>query len=456
MWFGPVSGQTPKQWLQHSLLASIIIVGLAVATAFQATEQSLTKSLRIIVIGAGICGLSAAIWLRRAGHEVTLIDREGPGAGASFGNAGLLAGWAVVPVNTPGLLARAFKYLRDPQAPLFLQWGQLPRLAPWLRQLVANSGEQPARRTVDALIPLLTDCVVQHHALTRGTKAAEWVKESDFNYAYESRAAYESDSFDWAMRRQAGLVPEVIEGPVVQEIEPMLGDNIRCLVRLRGHGHIHDTASYMAALAEVLRDEGGTFRQAEAHDITLSDGRVTSVETDQGRLPCDHAVLAAGIWSKTLMRKLGVPVLLEAERGHHLHLRNPSQLPNSPMILGKGKFGVTPMATGLRCAGTVELGSVDAGPSRAPLELIRTQVSKYFPRLEYDTADEWVGFRPSTPDCLPLVGEIGQTGVHAAFGHQHIGLTAGPKTGRIIADLISGRTPNLDLAPYSATRFTRA
>ena len=408
---------------------------------------------KIIVIGAGICGLSSAIWLRRAGHEVTLVDKDGPGAGASFGNAGLLAQWAVVPVNTPGLITTGLKYLLNPQAPLFMQWSYFPRLIPWLIRFASNANDRDTRRMVTGLAPILGDSLDQHIALTRGTRAEKWVTASDFSYAYESRADFEEDAYSWAIKREAGYVPELTLGAAVQEAEPMLGPTIQCLATLRGHGHILNPGAYMADLALVLQEEGGVYRQAEVRDITLTDGRITGVETDHGPMPCDAAVLAAGIWSKPLMRKLGLNVPLEAERGYHLHFSNPSQMPRHPLMIASGKFAVNPMDHGLRCAGTVELGGISKGPSRAPLDLIRRGAARAFPDLTYDGVEEWMGFRPSTPDSLPLIGEIGRTGVHAAFGHQHIGLTAGPKTGRIVADLISGARPNIDLAPYDANRF---
>ena len=408
---------------------------------------------KIIVIGAGINGVSAAIWLRRAGHDVTLLDKDGPGAGASFGNAGLLAQWAIIPVNTPGLMKAGLKYLADPKSPLFLQWSYMPRLLPWLRKFLSHANEHGARRMIEGLIPIVTDSVEQHRALTHGTSAADFIALSDFSYAYESRAAFEADSYGWRFREEAGMAPELVEGAAVQEAEPILGPRIQCLAVTRDHGHILNPGSYLKALAQVLVEEGGTLKQAEVMDITLADGRITAVETDQGSLPCEHAVLAAGIWSKALTRKLGVRVPLEAERGHHLHLKNPSQMPRNPLMVTTGKFGVTPMSDGLRCAGTVELGSIEKGPSRKALDLIRHYIAQTFPDLTYDSAEEWLGFRPSTPDSLPLVGEFGQTGIHAAFGHQHIGLTAGPKTGRLVADLISGKRPNMDLSPYDANRF---
>lgn len=414
----------------------------------------MNRPRKIIVIGAGICGLSAAIWLRRAGHEVTLLDKTGPGAGASQGNAGLLAQWAVVPVNTPGVIATGLKYVFTPRAPLFLQWSYFPRLLPWLLKFAANANDRDTRRMAAGLVPLLGDSLDQHVALTRGTRAAKWIASSDFSYAYESRADFDAEAYGWAIKRAAGYLPEVITGAAVREAEPMLGPSIQCLATLKGHGHILDPGAYMADLVLALQEEGGTFRRAEVRDILLTDGRITGVLTDVGQMPCDAAVLAAGIWSKPLMRKLGLRVPLEAERGHHLHFKGPSQMPRNPLIIASGKFAVTPMAHGLRCAGTVELGGIAKGPSRRPLDLIRRVTARTFPDLTYESVEEWVGFRPSTPDSLPLIGEIGQTGVHAAFGHQHIGLTAGPRTGRMVADLISGTRPNIDLAPYDANRFS--
>lgn len=413
----------------------------------------MAKPKHIVVIGAGICGLSSAIWLRRAGHEVTLIDRDGPAAGASYGNAGLLAQWAMIPVNTPGIAKTGLKYMLDRNAPLFMQWSYFPRLIPWLLKFMSNATDAGVRRTVDGLMPMIGDSVEQHQALTRGTPAATWIETSDFTYAYGDRAAFDAESYGWKIRSDVGYTPQIIEGAAVRDAEPMAGPNINLLARIKGHGHITNPGAYCEALATVLASEGGTFRQATVQDFELSEGRITAVITDQGAMPCDHAVLAAGIWSKELMRKLGLKVPLETERGYHLHLKNPSQIPTTPMMMVKGKFGVNPMSTGLRCAGTVELGSHQAPPSKAPLDLIRKNIKWAFPDLHYDAAEEWLGFRPSTPDSLPLVGEIGHTGVFAAFGHQHIGLTAGPKTGRWIADLISEKRPNVDLSPYDANRF---
>lgn len=414
----------------------------------------MAQPLRIVVIGAGICGLSAAIWLRRAGHGVTLIDRDHPGAGASYGNAGLLAQWAVVPVNTPGLPLSALKYLASPGAPFRLSWRDLPVLAPWLLRFLGNATTARADHMIENIAHLVTDSVAQHHAMTRGTRAEKWVTQSDFAYAYGSRAGFEADRKSWDYKRRMGFAPELIEGPAVQEHDPALSPALGCLALLKDHGHILNPGAYMEDLARVLEDEGGRYLRAEARDIVLEGGRVSAVATEDGPLPCDRAVLAAGIWSEPLMRKLGLKVPLVAERGYHLHFREPSRMPRHPLMITAGKFVVNPMASGLRCAGTVELARPDRPPSRKPLKLIEGHVRRIFPNLTHAGVEEWMGCRPSTPDSLPLIGEIGTTGVHAAFGHQHVGLTAGPKTGRIVAALIDGQPPNMDLAAYDANRFS--
>jgi len=413
----------------------------------------MAQALRILVIGAGICGVSAAIWLRRAGHDVTLIDRDHPGAGASFGNAGLLADWAVAPVNTPDLPLTALKYLANPRSPLFVQWGALPRLAPWLWQYLRNSRPKRVARAVAALTALVGDSLAEHQTLTRGTRAERWIAKGPIGFAYPSRRAFDADATTWRIKRQAGFEPEIIEGAAIREVEPMLSSAIGCLALLREHGYILDPGSYLADLADVLRQEGGRYLQAEARDFVLEGGRIAAVDSDQGRLECDRAVVAAGILSEPLMRRLGLRVPLIAERGYHLHFRDPSQMPRMPMMISEGKFGVNPMATGLRCAGTVELGDTRKPAARAPLELIARHVARVFPGLEYSAVEKWMGFRPSTPDSLPLIGEIGHSGIFAAFGHQHVGLTSGPRTGRLVAALIGGQTPNIDLTPFDPGRF---
>jgi D-amino-acid dehydrogenase len=407
----------------------------------------------IIVIGAGICGVSTAIWLQRAGHRVILMDKGLPGMGASYGNAGLLAQWAVVPVTSPSLWRDAPRYLLNPNSPLFMKWSYFPKLLPWLARYLSHATDAKTRRIVANLVPLLGDAVDQHKSLVRGTALERWVSDSKLSYAYRSKAEFDADSYAWALKRTAGFEPTILVGGQVRESEPILGPAVQCLAVLEGQGHIVNPGQYVTELTSLFTARGGLFIQAEVLDLQKSGGRISRVETDKGSFECRHAVITAGIWSKELMKKLKLNVPLETERGYHVIFENPSRMPNNPMMIVAGKFVVTPMDMGLRCAGTVELGDHYAGPSKAPIRLLRRHAKDIFPDLTYSGVSEWMGFRPSTPDSVPLIGELGRSGIYVGFGHQHVGLTSGPKTGRLLAQMIDGTAPNMDMSPYDPARY---
>jgi len=408
----------------------------------------------VVVIGAGIVGISSAIWLRRAGLDVTVIDRGAPGTGTSHGNGGVLAACATVPVTAPGMIRKAPGMLLNSDFPLFLRWSYLPRLLPWLRQYLGAANDADTRRIAQGLTPITSDAVEQHKALADDLGLGGWVNDSDYCFAYANRAAFEAESYTWSLRRDAGFVPEFISGPDVQDYEPALGPEITFIAKMKQHGFIRNPGGYVRVLAKAFTDMGGTLREAEVKDVELTDGKATSVLTTQGPVPCDDLVLATGVWSKPLMAKLGLNVPLEAERGYHIVFENATGAPQRPLMIASGKFVSTPMDQGLRCAGIVEFGGLDAGPSKAPLDLLRRQAKKAFPHLEYTNEIEWLGHRPAPSDSLPLIGQIGESRVFTAFGHHHIGLTGGPKTGRLIAGLITGERTNTDLAPYHPQRFS--
>ncbi|MEP2488668.1 MAG: FAD-binding oxidoreductase [Marinomonas sp.] len=410
-------------------------------------------SEHIVIIGAGIVGASSAIWLRRSGYEVTLLDKGVPGMGASYGNGGILASCSVVPVTGPGLLKKSPFYLANPNFPLFLRWGYMPKLVPWLVKYMSHANEADTRRISQGLSTIIGDSLEQHQALTAGTEAAKWIQESDYSFVYPDRKAFEADAFAWQLRREVGFEPTFIEGEAVREAEPILGPEIQLLAVLKNHGFILNPGSYVGDLVKLLQDMGGKFIQAEVKDFELGGGQISAVDTNVGRIHCDKAVVSSGVWSKPLMQKLGLNVPLEAERGYHIIFKEPNLKPNNPMMLTAGKFVATAMEQGLRCAGVVEFGGLSDKPSKAPLRLLRRKVQEMFPGLTYADDEEWLGFRPAPSDSLPLIGELRDTGVFTAFGHHHIGLTGGPKTGRLVADIISGNHSNNDIRPFEPMRF---
>ncbi|MBV1863210.1 MAG: FAD-dependent oxidoreductase [Rhodobacteraceae bacterium] len=407
----------------------------------------------VVVIGAGIVGMSAAIWLQRAGRNVVVVDKGLPGMGTSYGNGGIIVPCGVAPVTAPGMLMKAPGYLMNPNFPLFMRWSYLPSLVPWLLRYMSHANIKNTRRIAKGLTPIVGDSVAQHKALAKGTAAAGWITDSDYCFAFKDRAAFETDPFTWELRREAGFIPEFVEGGAVQEFEPALGDKTGFLAVMKDHAFVRAPGKYVQALADVFIAGGGDLRQVEVNDLTLTDGKVTSVVTSAGNIPCNKAVIATGVWSKPLMKKLGLNIPLESERGYHIVFKDPSIKLNATYMITSGKFVATPMQEGLRVAGVVEFGGLEAGPSKAPIELLYRQVKQNFPTLTYSEAEEWQGHRPALTDSLPIIGEIAGSGVYAGFGHHHIGLTGGPKTGRLIADLISQKGTNLDLSAYDPGRF---
>ena len=417
---------------------------------------------RIAIVGAGIIGVSTAIWLQRAGAAVDLIDRRPPGEGASFGAAGVLAASAVAPVTVPGALSKAPRMLLDRSGPLFLRWRALPRLAPWLLRYAAHCNAADAARCADALRPLIADTLAEHQALSAGTGAERYVVPGDYLYLYRDRAAFEADRAAWELRRRAGFAWETLEGPALRAHDPVFAEDQRFAARLGGHGRITDPGAYVAALAAHAEREGARLIRAEVADVRRAGEAVTGLRLRSGdgseqTLDCAAVVIAAGAWSRPLSRALGLRPPLESERGYHLELWEPTVTPAAPTMIASAKVVATPMEGRLRLAGVVEFGGLEAGPSKGPRRLLRRQARAIFPGLAWRAEREWMGHRPATADSIPVIGPVpGAPGAWVGFGHHHVGLTAGPATGRLLAGMISGARANVDVAPYDPARFANA
>ena len=412
------------------------------------------ESKTIAIIGAGIVGVSTAIWLQRDGHRVILIDGKGIGEGASYGNGGVLASCSIVPVTAPGLLRKAPAMLLDPGQPLFLKWCYLPRLAPWLIRYLGHANAADTKRIAAAMAPLVGDSLGEHQALSAGTGAEAWVKPDDYLFLYRDRAHFEGDAFGWSIRKAHGFKWEELEGPAFKSFDLAFGPEQGFAVRLGDHGRISDPGAYVKALGAHVMASGGRLIEANAEAIVKDGDKVSGVRTGGETIACDAVVLAAGVWSGPLARQLGLRVPLESERGYHLELWEPSIMPRSPVMIASGKFVATPMDGRLRLAGIVEFGGLDAPPSKAPLQLLEKNIRAAIPGISWKHKTEWMGHRPAPADSIPVIGESPvMRGAFMGFGHHHVGLTGGPKTGRMIAQMISGRTPNFDMSPYAPSRF---
>ena len=408
----------------------------------------------VLIAGAGIVGVSSAIWLQRAGCRVTIVDRAGPASGTSHGNAGVLAAGAVVPVTVPGLMRKAPSMLFTPSSPLFLRWSYLPKLLPFLAKYMSYANDKHVDHYAKSMSSLLHDSVDQHHALAKGTGAERFVTEEDYCFGYQTHAAFEADGYGWSKRQDQNVPYEVVSGTEYAKYDPLYDGQFETVVRCKSHGRISDPGAYVKALADHFVQQGGELIITNITDVQMDGDQITALVTDDGLMSADTVLLAMGPWSKRVAHKLGIKVPFESERGYHIELMNPSQMPRAPMMVASGKFVITPMQGRIRAAGVIEFGGLDAPASRAPLELLRTQVANLLPEVEYDDVIEWMGHRPAPADSLPLIGANDTSGKsYSAFGHQHVGLTGGPKTGRIIADLITQKKPNIDLAPFEPTKY---
>jgi len=414
-----------------------------------------THPRTIAIVGAGIVGVSTAIWLQRAGHNVVLIERETQaGEATSYGNAGLLASCAVVPVTVPGLMLKAPGMLFGRDQPLFLKWGYLPRMMPWLAKYLSHANAGEARRIAAALKGVIGDSLNDHLALADGTGAAHWIVPSDYLFLYRDRGDFGHDAFGWQVRRELGYEWDELERSALTRYDSIFSDAVGFAARLGDHGRISDPGAYVKALAAHAVAQGAKMINATVTDFVRENGRITGVRASGETIPCNDVVLATGAWSKALAVKLGLDVPLETERGYHIELWQPSTMPRSPVMVAAGKFVMTPMEGRLRLAGVVELGGLDAAPSKAPTALLRRHLARVLPDLSWAEETEWMGHRPAPADSIPAIGEVpGIKGAWVGFGHHHVGLTGGPKTGRLLAQMISGQKPNLDMAAYSPARF---
>ncbi|MCW5752120.1 MAG: FAD-binding oxidoreductase [Alphaproteobacteria bacterium] len=408
------------------------------------------------VIGAGIVGAACALALTLAGRRVTLVDPEPPGRGASFGNAGGLSAGSVLPLSQPGILREVPRWLADPLGPLSLRWRYLPFIAPWLVRFVRAGSARNIPAQVRALRQLNGRTLDDYRPLLRAAGAEGLVHHQGHLTVYRSRDALERDRAGWLLRRAHGVEWHEIGESELRQMEPALARDYRHAMFIPENGHCTDPAALVDAFVAKVRGDGGAVLRARALGFELADGRASALVTNAGPLVADDFVLAAGAWSARLTRTIGDALPLETERGYHATLANPGVELARPLLDGEAKFAVTSMRCGLRLAGTVELAGLEAAPdwrrARRLLELGR-RLLPGLPEREQDVS-YWMGHRPSLPDSLPVIGRAGRVGnIFYAFGHGHTGLTGAAPTAMAIRDLICGREPELDLAPYRPGRF---
>jgi D-amino-acid dehydrogenase len=409
----------------------------------------------IAVIGAGIVGICCALHLQRDGHRVTLIDPRPPGTATSFGNAGGIVTGAVVPNSTPGLWRDMPRMLFARDSAVRARWSYLPRLAPWLTDFLLAGRPSRVRQIAAALRPLVTDAYAAHRRLIEAAGAAGIVRPVGWLKVYASEAGFAHTAFDRALMAEHGVRFEVLGADEIRQLEPALARGFVRGLHQPDSGFVTAPIRLSQAYLAAFHAAGGSVLTDRVRGLRFGADDV-ALDCERGFLRFARVVVAAGAWSGELVRQAGDRVRLDTERGYHLNLDpgEAGELRRPVVFADRGGFVLAPMQDGVRLTSGVELAGLDAPPDFTRIRRLLPVARQVLPGLSDRVTRQWMGYRPSTPDSLPVIGASPRSDrVLYAFGHQHLGLTLSAITGELIAALASGRPPGIDLAPYRVQRF---
>lgn len=378
-----------------------------------------------------------------------------PGTGTSFGNAGLIQIDAVVPIATPGILGKVPRMLLDPTGPLVVRWRYLHRIAPWLAKFVLAARPDSVERISMALASLLDRSNDAWLDLVKAAGAQDVWRQSGELHVYRKKETWDAAQATHDLRRRRGSLLEDLTVEEMRQLEPALSPDLHAGVFTPNANSITHPLHLSEKLFELFRRNGGTFVKDNIVRIENgTDGEPAHLVGDGGRQEVDGLVIAAGAFAKPFAKSTGAAVPLDTERGYHLWLPDPGVEMRRPIIVGDHRFGIVPMTGGVRLVGTAEFAGLDLPPYWERADILADLAAPFVPGLNLDGAERWMGYRPSLPDSLPVIGRApGRKQVYLAFGHGHLGLTMGAVTGQLIADLAADRAPAVDLAPFGAQRF---
>lgn len=410
--------------------------------------------MKVAVIGAGIVGLATAHALADEGYVVTVIDREGPAAGTSRGNAGMIAHTDIEPIASPKMLRQVPRFLMDPLGPLTIRKEYLLPILPWLTRLILASRPSEIEKSITALTAIQSLAMPSWDRLSRQLGIESMIHRRGCLFLFDDRSLMQSMKHHFELQEKAGVSVHLLDASEVRQMEPGLTDRFVGAAFFPDSAHVSDPRAITLALYEAAR----------ARSIDHLKAEITSIETeptirlnakDQDAVNVDAVVIAAGAWSKELAASVGDRIPLDTERGYNITFPGATRLLNRPVSFQGHGFVSSPLDIGLRIGGAVELGGLHLTPNHERTKAMYQKAGRFFRDLPaFEDGTIWMGFRPSIPDSLPVIGYSTKSRrvVHA-FGHGHYGLTQSAATGRLVADLIAERAPAIDLTRFSPQRF---
>ncbi|AYG69505.1 MULTISPECIES: FAD-dependent oxidoreductase [unclassified Rhizobium] len=408
----------------------------------------------VIVIGAGVVGLSAAIAAQSRGLAVVVVDREGPAAGASAGNAGAFAFTDILPLASPGILKKAPKWLLDPLGPLSVPPAYALQIAPWMFRFWRACQPSRVAHSTAAQTSLMDLSKAELEPFLAATDTLFMLRKEGNLQVYESEAEFRDSLPGWDVRRNHGIEFQHLKADEMAAIQPGLASRFVLGTFTPGWYSIADPKLYTLALAEHFRSRGGVIESAEISALRAIPSGVEAVATDGKLRQAGKVVLAAGAFSHRVASSLGERIPLETERGYNTTLPADAFDLRTQITFGGHGFVVSKLSTGIRVGGAVELGGLALPPNFRRSEAMLRKARTFLTGLKPEGGVQWMGFRPSLPDSLPAIGRARATpDVIYAFGHGHLGLTQSAGTARLVADLLTGQAPAIDLTPFSPQRF---
>jgi D-amino-acid dehydrogenase len=408
---------------------------------------------RAVVIGAGIVGACCAFSLQRAGFEVLLLDKNEPGRAASFGNSGSIGLSSTPPLGVPGMLRDVPRMLLDPKHALVIRWSHLMRAVPWFLKFARTLKPARVEAISRARAVLLASAGSAYDDLLATIGRPELIYGSGLIFAYESKKAFKGARYGIELRRRTGIEVQELSGDALRDMEPAISSKAAQGIFLPNVRTVTNPLSLTEAIIAAFVQAGGKFQREQVRGFERDGKNVCAVVTDQTRHACDLAIVAAGAWSRELIRMLGDSVPLEAERGYHITIAQPQATPAIPVVSGDHNVSITTMSDGLRMTTMAEFAAIDAPADHDRALRVFNAAAGLIRDLDIKVASRWVGSRPSTPDSLPVIGRSPvASNVLYAFGHGHLGLTFGAVTGNLTTQLALGARPNLDISPYRPDR----